>query len=232
MRRVGYARAMRTDGLDTAGGAVGGLVDRWVAGWAVSRARPATRAGRVWSVEVASESRAVEYVVAHPDAREARELADAVRGRPDVWVTVVGELRADAMAAFAELEVLDHAESLMTCELSGGPSVTSSTEVMVDEQGEVAFARIPRGEVMAATGQVAVVGTDAIVDRIETHPEWRRRGLGSLLMAALTAWAVERGTETGLLVASEKGRSLYTHLGWRDAAPVTTYRGWTVDERR
>lgn len=228
---------MRTHARDADGdgraGDVSALVDRWVAGWALSRDRPSALAGRIWRVDVASEFRAVEYVIANPDQAEARALCSAVRGRPDGWVTVVGEVRADATAEFAGLVTLEHAESLMTAtlaDLATEVARTSSGDVEIDVRGAVAFARIEvGGDVVAAEGQVALSGSDAILDRIRTHPEFRRRGLGSVLMAALTAWAVEQGATTGLLVASEQGRALYTRLGWQDAAPVTTYRGVLVE---
>ncbi|MDO3701713.1 GNAT family N-acetyltransferase [Micromonospora sp. C28SCA-DRY-2] len=42
----------------------------------------------------------------------------------------------------------------------------------------------------------------------------RRRGLGSVVMAALHRHAARRGARTGILVATDEGRALYQRLGW------------------
>lgn len=62
-------------------------------------------------------------------------------------------------------------------------------------------------------------------DRIETSPEFRRRGFGRLVMTGLSAWAAEHGASTGLLLASVSGRKLYGSLGWSEATPIVTFRG-------
>ena len=51
------------------------------------------------------------------------------------------------------------------------------------------------------------VGTDAVMDRILTWPDHRRRGLARAVMGALASAALERGAHRGILVASEEGTS-------------------------
>lgn len=67
---------------------------------------------------------------------------------------------------------------------------------------------------------MAVVGTDAIADRIETVPEHRRRGLGSVVMSSLVENAMAHGATTGILVATADGQQLYSALGWTTRATV------------
>lgn len=53
-------------------------------------------------------------------------------------------------------------------------------------------------------------------------PGHRRRGLGTVVMAALATRAVERGARTGLLMATVEGGHLYRKLNWSPAATMLT----------
>ncbi|QNE23121.1 GNAT family N-acetyltransferase [Kribbella qitaiheensis] len=85
---------------------------------------------------------------------------------------------------------------------------------VVDEAGGV-----------AARGMVGVVGMDAVMHDIHTEPAHRRRGLGSVVMAALSRRAVERGATTGLLMATYDGVQLYRRLEWLPRATMLTGSG-------
>lgn len=74
----------------------------------------------------------------------------------------------------------------------------------------------------AAGGLMGVHGTDAIAHHITTEPEHRRRGLGSVVMSALSRRAIDLGAKTGLLVAVPVGQALYHRLGWVDRATFVT----------
>ncbi|ADD44875.1 GNAT family N-acetyltransferase [Stackebrandtia nassauensis] len=71
---------------------------------------------------------------------------------------------------------------------------------------------------LAARGLMGVHGTDAIAHGIMTEPAHRRRGLGSVVMSALSRKAIELGADTGLLVAVPEGRYLYNKIGWSERA--------------
>jgi len=74
---------------------------------------------------------------------------------------------------------------------------------------------------LAASGH-AGFGEDAFVyDRIVTRPEFGRRGLGTAVMHAL-AGALPHPEMPQLLVATEAGRKLYEHLGWRVLGPYAS----------
>jgi GNAT superfamily N-acetyltransferase len=72
----------------------------------------------------------------------------------------------------------------------------------------------PNGEV-ASSGRIALIGDFVIYDRIETHPDHRRRGLGSAVMKALEEVGRTRGKTQGVLVATAEGKALYESLGWK-----------------
>ncbi len=86
------------------------LVDRWVAGWNISRGTTEERFGGGWRIEVAAETRSVEYVIAFPSAEEVGQFVAQAALRPDVWLTIVGEIGEGAREALAILEPLTHAE--------------------------------------------------------------------------------------------------------------------------
>lgn len=87
---------------------------------------------------------------------------------------------------------------------------------------------VPIARILTAQGEEAAIGRiafadDAIIyDRIETHPDHRRRGLGSIIMKALEGVGAARGVNKGLLVATSQGRALYETLGWQMHSLYTT----------
>lgn len=66
-----------------------------------------------------------------------------------------------------------------------------------------------------ADGKFDIVsGRQAIIQNVYTEPEWRRRGLGTLLMKEIIAWSQKTGIESLVLHASDEGRPLYKKLGF------------------
>jgi len=61
---------------------------------------------------------------------------------------------------------------------------------------------------------VIISGRQAIIQNVYTEPEWRRRGVGTLLMKEIIAWSKTTGIESLVLHASEEGRPLYEKLGF------------------
>jgi GNAT superfamily N-acetyltransferase len=59
-----------------------------------------------------------------------------------------------------------------------------------------------------------VVGRQAIIQNVYTEPEWRRRGLGTLLMKEIISWSQKTGIDSLVLHASVEGRLLYEKLGF------------------
>lgn len=94
----------------------------------------------------------------------------------------------------------------------------------VDRDGGLITVTVRVGEDVAARGRIAVIGADAVADRIQTEPDHRRRGLGGAVMSLLVSAAREAGAVHGVLVASEMGEPLYVGLGWRARARLVSAR--------
>ncbi|MDF2580587.1 GNAT family N-acetyltransferase [Microbacterium arborescens] len=201
-------------------------VDRWVTGWCISRQMQRCRDGDSWLVEVGADDRSQERIVSTASLTEVDRLV-AATSAPDVWLTLVGELDASMRDAVAVLDPANTSECMMSAYIQPG---IVPTEVAIEQDGAVAYARIHVDGELAARGQVAVDAGDAVFDRIRTTSAFQRRGLGRLVMTGLTAWAAERQATTGILVASASGRKLYESLGWSQVAPIAMFRG-RGDER-
>jgi GNAT superfamily N-acetyltransferase len=66
-----------------------------------------------------------------------------------------------------------------------------------------------------ASGKFNIVGgRQAIIQNVYTETEWRRRGLGTLLMKEIISWSQKTGIDSLALHASVEGRPLYEKLGF------------------
>lgn len=70
----------------------------------------------------------------------------------------------------------------------------------------------PVGETLEET--VIAEGRHAIVLNVWTEPPWRRRGLATLLMKKVLAWARAERLDRLVLHASDEGRLVYGKLGF------------------
>ncbi|MEU0315053.1 GNAT family N-acetyltransferase [Nocardioides sp. NPDC006273] len=203
------------------------LVSRWARGWAYSRGfpRPEAVPGGV-RIDVGEPGRRVEWVAT--DAPETLAgLVDTARATPEAWLSVVTDSPGSVRPWFAEGGLqADGEEALMSIDLAahGSRELPEGYRAEVAREGGVIFVTVRSGEAVAATGRVAVIGADAVADRIQTDPEHRRRGLGGAVMARLVSAAREAGAVRGLLVASEMGEPLYARLGWHAEARVVMAR--------
>jgi GNAT superfamily N-acetyltransferase len=57
-------------------------------------------------------------------------------------------------------------------------------------------------------------GRQGTIVNVFTEPEWRRRGVASLLMKEIIAWSQNEHLDRLLLHASDEGRSVYERLGF------------------
>ncbi|WP_439943170.1 GNAT family N-acetyltransferase [Streptomyces sp. BBFR115] len=214
-----------------------GLIGRWLDGWTVARslpeAEPVEPAGDGLRSKCDQPGREVEVFALRADEEPesvARLAAAVATARQVTWLTVP-TLRPDTVEAVvgaAGLELVQRSEWFMTTDLTEHPqhepAAPYEREVRTEGPVTVVSLHAPSGEV-AARGTIAVVGGDAIADRIETDAAHRRRGLGRAVMSALAEAAVSQGARTGLLIASQEGQRLYSTLGWRHEADVLIARG-------
>lgn len=198
------------------------VVGRWVAGWAVvRRMAPPERDGAAWVVDPLSPVRSRELVLAEPTPTDLEHAVGRVRGSRDVWLTTFTASRPSHPVPQGMVGVRQD-EVLMRRTLTDTQPRGAAT---VEPDGDRACATVWVDDVVAARGWVGVTGGHAVVDRVETHEDFRRRGLGSDVMRALEEWAVTAGAATGLLAATTSGQALYTRLGWEVLARMTTVSG-------
>jgi ribosomal protein S18 acetylase RimI-like enzyme len=189
------------------------MLDAWVHGWTISRNTPApVQLQGGYRIDVGLPGHAVRYVLREYDA----ELVDGLR-RPDTWLKISGEVALDG-----RWEVQPR-EYLMASRLSPAPAtVPPAYELTHTRRGAIVEATVTAADgSVAASGKAALTGESAVFDQIETSPQHRRRGLGRSVMTALSSAAQYAGATTGVLVATEDGRALYTALGWTLSAPMT-----------
>lgn len=203
-------------------------VSRWARGWAYARGfpRPEAVPGGV-RVEVGEPGRSVEWV-ATDEADTLAGLVDAVRATPEAWLSVVTGSPAGVRPWFLEggLTPNEAEEALMSIDLAAHAvrELPDGYRAEVERDGGIITVSVRSGEATAAGGTIAVIGADAVADRIRTDHDHRRRGLGGAVMTLLVSAAREAGAVRGLLVASEMGEPLYAGLGWHVEARLVTAR--------
>ncbi|MFB7805357.1 GNAT family N-acetyltransferase [Streptomyces virginiae] len=213
------------------------LIRRWLNGWTAARslpeAEPVEPAGDGLRSKCDQPGREVEVFALRADEQPeslVRLAAAVAAARRTTWLTVptLRPITVEAVVAAAGLELVHRSEWFMTIDLTEHPqhkpAAPYKREIRTEGPVTVVSLHGPSGDV-AARGAIAVVGADAIADRIETDPAHRRRGLGRALMSALADAAVAQGARTGLLIASEEGQRLYSSLGWHHEADVVIARG-------
>jgi GNAT superfamily N-acetyltransferase len=184
----------------------------WVNGWSLSRSTPApVPAAGGHRIEVGLPRHLVRYVTPSVD----QTLVDELHA-PGTWLKTCGEL--------PELDdrwTVEPTEYLMAVGLTPtGSQAASPYAISTSSSGPLIRVAVEIDGMVAAQGQVAVWREYAVIDQVVTEPAYRRRGLGSLVMRALSDAAVEQGARTGVLVATDAGRALYSRLGWELVSPV------------
>lgn len=181
-----------------------------------------------------------EYIVANTSDDVLQAVAKEIRDNPARLLIVAEDLSKKAEPASAPAKRLEEKTGLRAMGVGEQMMVTDmmnqdvETPPMPEEYvaevqrhdgwNLVAFkttAAHPAGEgILAARGRVAMVDEHAVFDQIWTNHEFRRQGLGSLMMRYLSSLALEEATEHGLLIAGADGQGLYSYLGWSSIANI------------
>ncbi|WP_432940570.1 GNAT family N-acetyltransferase [Kribbella sp. CA-253562] len=205
----------------------------WVHGWSISRGSPApVPAAGGHRIEVGLPRHLVRYVTPSVD----QTLVDELQA-PGTWLKTCGELpelddrwkveRTEYLMA-VDLEPVDPTPNVLRTKSTDPLRHALRTEstdpprhvLRTESTGPLIHVTAEIDGVVAARGQVAVWGDYAVIDQVVTEPAYRRQGLGSVVMRGLTQAAVEQGARTGVLVATDAGRALYSRLGWELVSPV------------
>ncbi|MCH0538237.1 GNAT family N-acetyltransferase [Streptomyces sp. MUM 203J] len=196
----------------------------WVRGWALSRDTPAP-VSRPWGyrIDVGSPSHVFRHVLPEPDGPTVRALCEDVT-TPHAWLKMLAPPEDVARWITPDWTLPDDPGFMMYTRLhpSPAPALPDGYGLRSDTRGGVVRVRIhaPDGS-LAARGQIAVTGADAVVDQVETFPGHQRRGLGTAVMRALETAGAAAGATRGVLSGTTDGRALYSALGWRCQGPLT-----------
>lgn len=208
------------------------LFRTWLVGWSACRGYETHDDGRTYSVVLSDQGNQTEHFLFEPSTELFLEVAAETRKEPLRLLTVITSSPEHLLDAAGSLgmNVTDRQQSLMSVDMSGQDVEeprTPGEEFMLERIMDGACRRVTvhaHGEV-AARGSVCTVNEHAVYDRIVTEEDFRRRGLGTYVMRALTVVALEDDVTTGLLMASADGRALYEFLGWQHLADVFVIRG-------
>ena len=204
------------------------LLATWVEGWASSRHYPTQRVGGFPAAQLTDRTSDWVAFAADPSDDDFASLAAFTAASPARILTILTDdhLRFRTLAEQHGLDVLGADQELMVMDFEGkdveapwlnDDELKLKTEI---EERAATVTVVTDDGGLAASGHVAVADGFAVFDRIVTEPAFRRRGLGSFVMRALTAAVSEHGAEQGLLIASIDGQHLYHHLGWSDISGV------------
>lgn len=209
------------------------LVRHWHHGWSLARGfAPATEDAGVLRTVVGTPGRDVERLVLDADThprRIDRAALDSWADR-DPWVSVPTTdpgRTADRLLEHG-LVASPLPSWLMTVDLAEARRVdllpAYAVDLVRDLPDVVELRVLDAAGRLAASGQAGIVEGRVVPDKITTEPDHRRRGLGAAVMTLLGGAARERGVHEGVLVASDEGRRLYLHLGWRLRGAVVVSR--------
>ena len=205
------------------------LLETWVAGWAHARGYRTRREGRFPAAFLHDKTNDWEYFALEPSHDEFAALASSARKSPGRLFTIItGRLNEiDGAALVHGLNVRSADEAFMTLDMTGqdieDPLPLDGFDTETVRNGTLGTVTVTSEGRPAARGSVAMVEGYAVYDGIITEPEFRRRGLGSYVMRALTAVALEHDVDTGLLVATADGLELYRYLGWENLASMVMF---------
>ena len=133
-------------------------------------------------------------------------------------------------AAFAALLRLNHVEGRATEGMDLPPEFTADMAAVYRAKAPEFRFRLAfrEGEAVAYGACGAAPNGFGIVEDIFTHPDHRRRGVASAMIAALAADLRAQGCATVFLgaLAGEEAKRLYAKLGFR---PVGTARIWAKE---
>ncbi|WEK20906.1 MAG: GNAT family N-acetyltransferase [Candidatus Pedobacter colombiensis] len=200
------------------------IVETWLKGWSLARGLPApVRQNGILFVNVGWPQQAMRYVFPRLTDK-LKYLAERI---VDPWVFLKICAKPETVKELLPSHWVIRAPAfMMTCYDKMTLSKTELPKgyvIDINKNTPIAIVRVLTSDHMeAAIGRVVIVDHFAIYDRIETHPDHRRNGLGSIVMKTLEALAINRGARKGILVATAEGRALYEKLGWSMYTPYTT----------
>ncbi|HZQ36218.1 MAG TPA: GNAT family N-acetyltransferase [Dehalococcoidia bacterium] len=143
------------------------------------------------------------FTTGHFDREQLRRFCVAL---PDGFDLV--RVRPDQVAAFAELEV---------------DLVRNFTSHAAFAERGVGFGVLHEGRFVAGCSSFAIGGGTLEIE-IDTHPDFRRRGLARAAGAAMVLWCLDHGLEPCWDAANPMSSALARQLGFISTGPYVAYR--------
>ena len=209
------------------------LIGTWVEGWAGARGYETRSEGRVYAALRHDTTEDWEYIIYSPSKEELAAVSETLKKHPNRRLTAFDDEVDTLVVAASEvgLKVSADDEVLMVTELAAHdvevPPAPDGFVFQIERDGTHAYVSLhpeDNQDIVAASGHVSAVEGYAIFDRIITGADFRRRGLGTLIMRALASLAQEHFVDEGLLIASVDGQKLYASLGWTSLGKVVNFK--------
>jgi GNAT superfamily N-acetyltransferase len=220
----GFTEQSRMALDDSKRGADPAVVQAWITGWALARETvPPVEVDAGYRVDVGWPRQRARFVFPRC-CPGLQRLAETIE---EPWILLKVCAGPDAIRPWLPPRWVIQPQGFMMTHAGpcgeARPSLPQGYSLDMTKQLPVPMATIRSADgELAASGRVAIVRDFAIYDRIETHPDHRRRGLGSAIVRALAAVARMSGATRGVLVATQDGRELYQALDWQLYSLYTT----------
>lgn len=199
------------------------VVRAWTTGWSISRgvAQPVAVPGG-FSIEVGLPDQVRRFVLPVADRAVIRDLVEQT-DTPGTWLKVFAPEEEVLPLLTPDWEIRDPGFLMTTTLRQAHLDVPAGYAVRTSIIAGIIVVQVLAADgQVAARGQMAVAGPDAIADQIVTEADHRRRGLGSIVMGTLGNEALAQGAQRGILGASVEGRALYESIGWTMRALLTS----------
>lgn len=154
---------------------------------------------------------------------------DAVTPSAGDWLTVLGDEATATPVGFALLpranEFFMAADLCALCQSLDAAEgrVTAAPVTVFPTAASALFRHEVQGQPVSSACCALALDGDAVLDRLTTDPAHRGLGLARSLTRAAATWALARGCQRLLLIASTEGHALYRRLGFETLAPVHVF---------
>jgi len=196
--------------------------EAWARGWTLTRGKPRpVNQTYGYKIDLGAPDHLERHVVTNFDTQALRELSSSLTA-PGTWLKVCAS--PEMVTPFLrDIWTVQPPEYLMAVALRKAAIIAHNDyQLSIRTSSAVTDAELRNkdGQV-AARGRVAQSNGFAIFDQVVTEPEHQRKGLGRIIMGALSNHSIASESKIGVLVATEDGRALYKAIGWAVVSLVT-----------
>ncbi|WP_442782368.1 GNAT family N-acetyltransferase [Collimonas fungivorans] len=196
--------------------------EAWARGWTLTRgkARPVNQTYGC-KIDLGAPDHLERHVVINFDTQALRELSSSLTV-PGTWLKVCASPEMVA-PVLRDIWTIQPPEYLMAAALRKDAIIARDDyQLSIRTSSAVTDAELrSKDGQLAARGRVAQSNGFAIFDQIVTEPEHQRKGLGRIVMGALSNVSIASESKIGVLVATEDGCALYKAIGWTIVSLVT-----------